>query len=289
MYDKTSKQRLVDIDTQLQSSFKMLSDMSGVPVFDINIRFKMLLPLANIAPFRDMSIQDISSILYKKLSEEVIVYSTELRNWNSYCGALSLQGCSPIHHKSITEAFVYSANGDKLKLGIKDVDEHQGKFIEKKIHYLHSFRKDAFIRKGLFVEDYTYPILYISIIKVCNHNKRELICNALNEPNNINIYEISRSVGCNNLPKNSISFMFSYVKKDLQTVGAHYLITAVNHFLGFDGASIKASGLQYLTDRLVDYSYTDKFSYIGPLDKNSRTDYYCDNTSLTNQIYYIKV
>ena len=83
--------------------------------------------------------------------------------------------------------------------------------------------------------------------------------------------------------------MYSYIKRYLRKCGARYVITAVNHFLGFDGSSIKASGFEYLADRNVDYSYTNDLSYIGPLNKKPNIKYYMDNSSFKNKLYYCKL
>lgn len=289
MYGEIEEQRLRNIEDSLEDMFLILSEITGVSVFDIKIRFRVLLPLANIEPFRNMSTQEVGNLLYERLAEEVTNYGFELRKWKNSCGFSFLQGCSPIYCQSNNEIYVYSANGIRIQLEIKDVDAMKGRYLEKEIHYLHSFRKDAVMRKGLFIEGYSFPILYASIIKVCCQNKLELVNTALNETDQINVYEISRSVGCDNIPYNSVSLMYSYIKKLLSTKGAHYIITAINHFLGFNGASIKASGFKYLLDRYVDYSYTQNLSYIGPLDKDKSIGYYTDNNSLKNQIYYIRV
>ena len=289
MYNENEMQRIIDIEACLKDSINNLSDISGVPLFDINVKLKLLLPLANIQPFKDLTILDMSKLLYEKLSVEVTELCLGLQYWNNMCGAFALKGCSPIYHKPNDEIFVFSADGDKIQLEIKDVGESQSIYIEKKMHYLHSFRKDAIMRKGLYIKGFTFPILYTSIIRVNSKNKTKLVCDALHETRHAIIYEISRSVGCNNLPHNSISLMISYVKRCLKENEAQYIITAINNFLGFEGSSIKASGFKYLTERYVDYSYTGDLSYIGPLDKNSGERYYTDNTSLTNQVFYINI
>ena len=146
------------------------------------------------------------------------------------------------------------------KLCVKIVEEEMGKYLEEKLHYLHSFRNDAIIRIGLFIQEYNYPVCYMSFSKIDRIDKLLSLKKSLNRDiSNDEVIELSRVYGCGNLPKNSISFLIAASKKYLK--GYKYLITAVNINLGFSGNSMISSGFVPYAFRPVNYAYNAEGFY----------------------------
>ena len=158
--------RLKRIEERVFPQLEQLANHANIPLLDVLVRFRLLLPLSIIYPFIEMPIDEICDLLYKKVVEEVQAFSIEMKKWNELCGNRILYGCSPLHYNLKKVAYVCSNNGEEILLRVKDVNEGTGKYIEKNMHYLHSVRNDAVIRKGIFLEGHSFPILYACIIRV---------------------------------------------------------------------------------------------------------------------------
>jgi len=146
-------------------------------------------------------------------------------------------------------------------LNVQSVDATISEILENKLHYLHSFREDAKYRFGLFIDGYTYPICYASFAEVDREDKVRALQESLGfEMKNPEIIELSRVFGCEHLPKNAISFL---VAASLRYLGKYkYLITAINHNLGFTGKSMLSAGFIPYAFRPVRYAYDINGYYI---------------------------
>lgn len=149
------------------------------------------------------------------------------------------------------------------KLGVKVVEKELGEMIETKLHYLHSFRNDAIFRIGLYIDEFDYPICYMSFSKVDRADKIDALKMSLTKDICSNeVVELSRVYGCGSLPQNAISFLVSMATRQLRYMNFNYIITAVNVCLGFTGSSMLASGFVPFALRPVNYLYNDKGYYI---------------------------
>ena len=155
-------------------------------------------------------------------------------------------------------------NGEVIvvaNLVIAEVTYDMGRFIENKLHYLHSFRDDAILRLGLFIEGCSYPICYMSFSRIDRLDKIKALRKSLNtQVDTKEIIELSRVYGCGDLPKNTISYLISMAKDYLADY--RYLITAVNINLGFLGTSMLSAGFVPYALRPVKYSYNINGHYV---------------------------
>ena len=139
------------------------------------------------------------------------------------------------------------------KLYVREVGEDVGKYLESNLHYLHAFRKDAKYRFGLFVENHTFPICYVSFSDIDRDDKIQALQKSLNfSIDNFEAIELSRVFGCGKLPKNAISFLVAASTRYFNNY--KYIITAVNLNLGFSGKSMLATGFVPYAFRPVNYS-----------------------------------
>lgn len=258
---------------------KMLieSNQSEIDVFSkkLNLNKKEVVRQIRLhAPQFSISALD-SDLLVNKIFPIVHkVLKNYKKNYDSYSGLCGVD----ILKKYATPLIIRKINGEaKIVLGseqgaaderiknnngtlfvanlvIKEVPIEVGEFLENELHYLHTFRDDAFLRIGLFIEGYSYPICYMSFASIDRADKVKALRKSLDlKVNAESVVELSRVYGCGVLPKNTISYMISYAKRYLKNY--IYLITAVNINLGFSGISMISSGFVPYALRPVKYTY----------------------------------
>ena len=162
----------------------------------------------------------------------------------------------------IVEEQVNCDNKLVCKVTFKEVSPEIGQLIETKLHYLRVEREKPAIRFGMYIDDFEYPICYMSFCNVDRayqlHSLREVVENNI-EFNQV--VQLARTYGCGKLPKNSISKLVAHCSKKLAAMNFKYIITAINPLLGFRGSSMVASGFRPFASCPVGYYYDIKDQY----------------------------
>jgi hypothetical protein len=170
------------------------------------------------------------------------------------CGADLLQ--DHLEKVAIDNNRIRSPSGISFSFRIATVDQDSGEFIESNLHYLHSPISSTEHRYGIFLDDFTLPICYVSAAIVDRQYKIDSLSAAISgEVRSDQVLNIARIYGFGHLPKNAISVLLSYVTRQLAKSNIKYVVTAVNPMLGFSGTSMLASGFKPYTLCPVAYGY----------------------------------
>lgn len=272
------------IETQVQK----ISSTNEIGLFDVKVQLRLLLPITEIPPWKELSDNDKATFLIKKLEETIKSYRRMSIEYCSLAGAPLLIGAERMHHDKVdNKTYCYLKNGKNQFFLMDHVSVSDSKYIESKLHYLHSFRTDSTIRLGLYLVGYKKPVAYMSLAKVDRKDKIDYLTQFVNNQIQDDVYEIARTYGCEKLPSNTISIMMSFCFKLLRKKGVKYLITAVNPYLGFSGTSLLASSFEPFALRKVIYSYTDEFDFIVSRTKRKGQTYYT-NEFMPPNILFVK-
>jgi len=163
-----------------------------------------------------------------------------------------------------------SASVKNIKVSFGIVPDDIGFNIQDKLHYIHNKRNDTIYHFGLFIEDYPNPICYCSISKCDRNYQSNSLAQTIDTPiTQDSILVATRAFGFSPLPSNMMSKLFDniarYIKNESQknkTEKHNYIITALNPFLGFNGASfLGASFVPYATSPM-EYKYNQNGEYL---------------------------
>lgn len=275
-----------ELEYLMESRVKEIANINNIAIFDVKVQLRLLFPITMIVPWSMISTDDKIVFLNDKLEETIKLYKNMLAEYCPLTGVCHLCGNEQIYHdKRNHKMYCYLSNGQIHHFFIDYVNIFDSEYIESKLHYLHSFRKDSEIHLGLFLEGYKKPIGYISLAKVDRKDKIDSLSQFVGREVKDNVYEVARTYGCKKLPFNSISIMMSYCFNLLRKKGIKYVITAINPYLGFSGESILASNFQPFALRNVIYSYSRKFDYITSRDKCKDNNYYINRTMPPNVLF----
>lgn len=279
-FEDYSLRRCESVDLKMliesnMSSIDFFSKKTGIDKREIIRQIRLHAPQFNINPYDKSLITDkIFPILQNLLKN----YVRDFTYYREQCGANILfkhKKCLSIMKKADEPVIVLTQNKglqqsivkneeNKIEiianLRIDVVSDEIGEFIETNLHYLRSYRSDACLKIGLFIEGYTFPICYMSFSLIDRSDKIKALRKSLNiNIKNESVIELSRVFGCGDLPRNAISFMVANARKYIKNY--KYLITAVNLNLGFSGSSMIGSGFVPYALRPVKYAYNSKGFY----------------------------
>lgn len=152
-------------------------------------------------------------------------------------------------------------------LVFKPVDAEISSEYAHRLHYLHSERTDEFVGFGAFIDDYPYPIAWVSYSHHDRIYKMDVIQHLGIEPHNV--LEMTRAWNATWSPKNTMSFLFAYANDELRRywdeLQKRYVTdkplagisTTINPNLGFQGSSFKGSNFSVFALRPATLHYAD--------------------------------
>ncbi len=135
----------------------------------------------------------------------------------------------------------------------------------RKLHYLHSERHDELFSFGAYLNEYEYPIAWVSYSRHDRPYKTELFHHMGLESHNI--IEMTRAWNAPCAPKNTMSFLFSYAHRELKRIwdiNVRNLIadkpligvsTTINPNLGFSGSAFKGANFNVFALRPANLQY----------------------------------
>ncbi len=142
-----------------------------------------------------------------------------------------------------------------------EVPPDLGLSLQHLTHYMHCPRSDTLLHYGAYQGP--LPGLYLAFSR-CDREylwvalTRYLESCRLPVPSRTSVVVLTRATATEQLPKNLVSTTVSRASEVLaSTFSAHLCLTAVNPFLGFDGASMRASGFVPFTLSPMAYLYDD--------------------------------
>lgn len=278
--------RFKKLEEMIENQVQKISDTNNVGLFDVKVQLRLLLPITEIPPWKGLSDNDKATFLIKKIEETMKSYRRTLDDYCSLAGAHRLTGAGRMYHDRI-RTYCYLKNGKTQFFFIDYVSVNDSKYIESKLHYLHSFRTDSIVHLGLYLVGHKKPVAYMSLAKVDRKDKIDYLTQFVNSKIQDDVYEIARTYGCEKLPSNTISIMMSFCFNLLRKKGAKFLITAINPYLGFSGTSLLASSFEPFALRKVIYSYTDEFDFIVSRARHKGQTYFT-NDFMPPNILFVK-
>ena len=152
---------------------------------------------------------------------------------------------------------------EKINIYFGVVSEYIGEIIETELHYLMSNHEKAFVRYGMFLDGFRWPICYMSFVNIDRFYRIHSLSNCLNQDIiDLQMLNLARVYGFGNLPENSISKLFGHCNSQFKQTDIYYITTAINPLIGFKGTSMLASGFKPFALCPVSYSYDSTDCYI---------------------------
>jgi hypothetical protein len=154
------------------------------------------------------------------------------------------------------------------RLHFRPVTDNLGQRLQREIHYLHCERSDNVAHIGAFPAGSAIPVLCLSY-SFCD---REYLLDALtscmparstHRSSLTNILVLTRAVSTVPIQKNLMSSLIAWSFRGLRRrFNTILCITAVNPFLGFDGAAFRAAGFAPFALSPMTYQYNEHGLYV---------------------------
>jgi len=146
---------------------------------------------------------------------------------------------------------------------VKTCDEDLAATYEQHFHYMGCPRDDSILRMGLYAEpDEMSPTVYAAVSRCDRQHVADAVSEALGLTVPLTrIATLTRVFGNQLAGSNATSALVATVSRRLNDLGFTILVTAVNPFLGFSGASMRASGFVPFALADVYYGYDRRGHY----------------------------
>lgn len=146
---------------------------------------------------------------------------------------------------------------------LSEVDDVTGLDIQKRMHYIHSERNDTLLHLGLLLDGFDHPLCYAAFSRLDRRYLFDALAHAgvteeLPQPE---VAVMTRAFGYNPLPKNAMSKLFEKSAGVLRDSGFHFVITALNPFLGFKGSVFSGSSFIPFATSPMKYWYNGDGMY----------------------------
>ncbi|MFD8154663.1 hypothetical protein ACFV28_28465 [Streptomyces sp. NPDC059720] len=146
------------------------------------------------------------------------------------------------------------------------VSPRLGLSIQRTVHYMHCPRPNTLLHYGAFQS--AVPSIYMAF-SPCDRDYlwsavvRHLSERGLPAPTRDSTVVLTRVAATCSLPRNLVSMTLARAARHLQEAhSTHLCVTAVNPFLGFDGASVRSSGFTPFALSPMTYLYGSDLIYL---------------------------
>jgi hypothetical protein len=245
-----------------QDSITQISKSLKVPHADVLKQFVLHIPNWSVIELTSFlqSHSHPPHKLVQLVEASIKKYACVHAQFMSECGgAPLLEGKWTIYAQTRT---VHSENNDIRNFEIAEVDRNCGSLIERNLHYLRSPTANVVERWGLYLENYSRPLAYLSatsLDRVYKITSLEAAIQRQVDPSSI--LNISRIWGFGSLPANTTSALVAAVGRKLHDQGIEFLVTAVNPIFRFSGHSTFTAGFRPYALAPVAYCYDSNGAY----------------------------